>query len=276
MNHCTGTTNTGTKCKNKCEGIFCKTHMKIHVRENPEVKLTQVDSPNANAIVAIMDKMRNEGKTVVDRGFLEMFVCREIFNPSLNINKFITGGVVEEIITELISKLGFQVTNVASTESVVDIEVVMGEHTIRISLKNSGNIDQQPILENYRGETKVEVRELPPTLIVYTETSHKRARIVYLDHDIIKQAYPDLSPEELDTTVYNRKVGGGDKQASLTFKSGFLKNLIPRLPDAYIVNATFPESIPMTVKQSITVLALDYVRKAMTHATELFEPTPHM
>jgi hypothetical protein len=224
----------------------------------------------------ILDKMRSaEGKPLLDKAFVELLVAREIFPPAENVNKFVTGGVAEDVLAELIEALGFKTQNVAATETVIDIKVdvpVDGSSaaagagtvkTIGISLKNSGGINQQPILENYRGQSKSEIRALPPTFIIYTETKLKRVRIVYLDDAILHAAYPDLDAATFNTTVYNKKAEGG-KESSLSFKSGFLRRTIPRLPEAYIVTATFPETIPKVDKKSITLLALEYVREAMS------------
>lgn len=262
---------TGKECGRECEGPACGRHLRAHVRDNPSVKLNVVDNAETNAMVQILDKMRTE-KDVLNNAFVEMFVSREIFNPAENVNKFVTGGIVEDVITELISKLGYPTKNVAAVKTVIDIEIDVPKETgetttLGVSLKNSGGIDQQPILENYRGESKMEIRDLPPTLIIYTETKIKRARIVYIDHSILRQAYPELSAEDFNATVYNKKTEG-DKQSNLSFKSGFLKKFIPRLPDAYIVNATFPDTIPKVEKKSITLLALEYVRNAMKHTSE--------
>ena len=261
---CSVRTGKGVICGKECKGPACGIHLKAHERDNPLVKLVPTDTPDAKAAVKILDKMRENSK-VVDNAFLEMFVSREIFNPAENVNKFVTGGVAEDVITDLIDKLGFPTTNVAAVKTVIDIETDVEGHKIGISLKNSGGIQQQPILENYRGESKADIRDLPPTLIIYTETKNKRARIVYLDHAILKQAFPDLEAKEFNAKVYNKKEDG-DKQASLSFKTGLLASIVPKLPDAYIVNATFPEKIPKVEKKSITLLALEYVRKAMAEA----------
>lgn len=280
---CSVITGKGVVCNRECKGsdLACKQHTKAHVRDNPTSKLTPSDTSDAKAVVKILNAMRTpEGMKLVNNAFVEMFVSREIFNPAENVNKFVTGGVAEDVIAELIPSVGFPTKNVAATETVIDIRVTVPDETgtdqtIGISLKNSGNINQQPILENYRGESKADIRDLPPTFIIYTETVLKRARIVYIDHAIIKQAYPDLTPEQFNATVYNKKADG-DKQSSLSFKSGFLKNLIPRLPDEYIVTAEFPTTIPKVEKKSITLLALEYVRKAISEAPkgEVQEVTP--
>jgi len=278
---CQTPTKTGGPCGKECKGDnpACGIHMRGYLRDNPSEKLAQTGTETETAVMKILDKMRtSDGKILVDKAFVELLVARQIFNPAENVNKFVTGGVAEDVLAELIEALGFRTQNVAATETVIDIKVDVptdtgssaaagagGTKTIGISLKNSGGIQQQPILENYRGESKAEIRPLPPTFIIYTETRIKRARIVYLDHDILKQAYPDLDDAAFNAEVYNKKADG-DKQSSLSFKSGFLPKFIPKLPESYIVNATFPDEIPKVEKKSITLLALEYVRKAIDEA----------
>lgn len=266
------TTMTGKKgvCGRECKpgDPACGVHLRGYKRDNPPEKLVPADTPDTKAVMKVLDAMRTEeGMALVNTAFVELLVSRKIFNPAENVNKFVTGGIAEDVIAELIPKLGFKTKNVAATETVIDIKVDIPDdagtqRTIGISLKNSGGIDQQPILENYRGESKAEIRNLPPTLIVYTEVNARRARIVYIDHEIIRQAYPGESPEAFNALVYNKKEGG-DKQSSLSFKSGFLKGFIPRLPDSYIVTAVYPDSLPEVASKSITLLALEYVRTAI-------------
>jgi hypothetical protein len=267
---CTMKTGKGVVCEKECEGPACPRHMKAYKRDNPSERLEAADTPDTLAVLKILQKMRDNPE-VVDTAFMEMFVSRQMFNPAENVNKFVTGGIAEDVIAQLIQSLGFPTRNVAATRTVIDIEVDVDDQTIGISLKNSGGIDQQPILENYRGESRAEIRELPPSLIIYTETTLKRARIVYLDHAIIRKAYPDMTPAEFNATVYNKKAEE-DKQSSLSFKSGFLKRFIPRLPESYIVNATFPAVIPKVEKKSITLIALDYVRQAIKASSEVEKP----
>lgn len=257
---CTMITGKGTVCGKSCMGPVCGSHKKAYDREHQE----KLPVSGKEEVMPILEKMRSdEGMKLLERAFLELLVTRQIFDPAENVNKFITGGVAEDVLSELIEKLGFPTENVAAKSNVIDIRVKVGDKEIGISLKNSGAIDQQPILENYRGDTKMEIRPLPPTFIIYTETKQKRARIVYLDDDILRVAFPGLTSEEFNERVYNRTASGDDKQSNLTFKSGVLRNLIPRLPDAYIVNAKYPEEIQKVAKKSITLLALEYVRKAM-------------
>lgn len=258
---CDGTNANGERCSRRAQHhtagfSFCFQHNRSYTRDNPSERLGTTDTLNSACAVHILDKMRGN-PDLVNRAVLELLVTRQMFDPAENVNKFITGGVAEDILAELISSLGFPTVNIAAISNVVDIRVTVGDHTIDFSLKNSGGIDQQPILENFRGDTRTEIRPLPPTLIIYTEMKCKRARIVYIDHDILRTAFPDLSDEEFHARVYNRS------DSNLTFKSGVLKNLIPRIPEAYIVNATYPDVIPMVEKKSITLLALEHVRKSM-------------
>lgn len=249
----------------------CSIHEKIYVQDHPEVKLVPSQTDDAFAAMHILQKCR-ENPEKVDRAFLEMIASRTIFNPAENVNKFATGGIAEDVFTELVQAIGFEAVNVAATSTVVDMSVTVNLpialpesekiHILSASLKNSGDINSQPILENYRGESKSEIRELPPTFIIYTEVANKRARIVYLDHAIIRQGYPELNADELNLVVYNKK-GKEDKQSSLGFKSGFLRAFIPRLPDEYILNANFPSVIPGLDKKSITLLALAETRRQL-------------
>ena len=260
---CQGTNSYGAVCGRRATygsdgNHFCLTHARIHERDNPHSHIPFVDSANSHCAMSILARMRTEeGKTLLNRMVLELLVTRQVFNPAENVNKFISGGVAEDLMTELISNLGFPVENVAAKSTVIDIRVKFGGEEIGISLKNSGGIDQQPILENYRGDTRTEIRPLPPTFILYTEAKCKRARIVYLDHDILRKAYPDVADEEFVAKVYKR----GD--SSLTFQSGLLRELIPQLPEEYVANATYPEVIPEAPAISITRLALEHVRKSM-------------
>jgi hypothetical protein len=282
---CEAVTKEGKPCRSDCKKgeKRCKTHQKMYDRENPTDRLSLLKNDTETAVLKILDKMRSpESKTLLDKAFVELLVAREIFPPAKNINKFVTGGVAEDILAELIGALGFNTENVAQTETVIDIKVDVpmdtdssssaaagagSVKTIGISLKNSGSIDQQPVLENYRGESKTEIRPLPPTFIIYTETLAKRVRIVYLDDKILHAAYPDLDLAAFNATVYNKKADGG-KESNLSFRSGFLRRTIPRLPESYIVNATFPEMIPKVESRSITLLALEYVRSAINKVPE--------
>jgi hypothetical protein len=191
--------------------------------------------------------------------FRRMIASRFIFPPKKNVNKFATGGIAEECTSQLFCDVGFVCSNVSEDSNVIDlvIQVPIHQGTIeeqvvpfKVSLKNSGNITSQPILENYRGKRRSEIRPLPPTLIIYTEAGIKRVRIVYLDEEILRQGYPDLSEEEFHQEIYL------NCDSNLAFRSGFLSKFIPRLPAEYILDADYPEDLGTLTEQKFSKLAL--------------------
>ena len=245
---CIGITQKGKKCnRNSSVNQRCKKHNTMYERENPpESKmLVPCNTQNAKSAIHIFEKCRNKA----DYAFMLMYGTRKIYSPSFNLNKFITGGCAEEALCLLFNLEGFDCKNVGLERTLVDLTLNVNlapssdapsdapsdatTHKFEISLKNSSSINQSPVLENYRGQKNKEIRPLPPTFIIYTED--KRFRIVYLDHDIIKQGYPELSDEELNAIVYK------NSDSNLAFKSNFLPSFIPRLPNEYILNANFPQ-----------------------------------
>jgi hypothetical protein len=198
------------------------------------------------------------GKTHTNNAFRRMIASRVLFPPKKNINKFMTGGVAEECVNQLILALGFKSSNMSDETTVTDLQVDVPivsdtnekkEHCFKVSLKNSCDIKSQPILENYRGKKRDEIRELPPSFIIYTEMKIKRVRMVYIDHEILKQGYPHLTDEQLNAEVFK------NDDSNLTFSSGFLPKFIPRLPKEYILDAEYPE-LPELTEQNIVKLAL--------------------
>jgi hypothetical protein len=228
---------------------------------------------DARAAMLIFDKCRGKA----NNAFRRMIMMRKIFNPAENINKFMTGGGAEEVVHQLISSAGFACKNVSAKATVIDLEVMVpisanvadtsaadagAESLYRFapSLKNSGNIKMSPILENYRGKKRDDIRPLPPTLIIYTEVALKRVRIVYLDHEIIRQGFPTLSDEERNSLIFK------NEDSNLTFQSGFLNKFIPRLPTEYILNADYPEDLPTGEEKNIVLLALAEVDRQLALA----------
>lgn len=220
--------------------------------------------PDARAAMKIFENIRLKGN--INHAFRRMLMMRKIFNPRENINKFMTGGGAEEVIHQLIISVGFDCQNVSAKASVIDLVMPVlidsSVHTFKTSLKNSGKIGASPILENYRGKKRDDIRMLPPTLIIYTEVDIKRVRIVYLDHEILRQAYPDLSDEEFNHVVFK------NEDSNLTFKSGFLPHFIPRLPNEYILDADYPEDLPEAQEKNIILLALAEVDRQLALASQ--------
>ena len=198
--------------------------------------------------------------------FRQMFASRLIFPPKKNINKFATGGIAEECVSQLFCDVGLVCNNLSEDANVIDLEIQVpiinsacaNENVpLKVSLKNSGKIASPPILENYRGQKRPEIRALPPTFIIYTEVDIKRARIVYLDDEILRQGYPGLSDEEFNAEIYT------NSDSNLTFKSGFLPKFIPRLPAEYILTADYPEDLTGLGERNFSKLALAEVIKQL-------------
>jgi len=213
--------------------------------------------PNALAAMNIFEICRGNVEKV-NICFRRMIMMRKLFNPRENINKFMTGGGAEETVHQLLLSVGFDCRNVSAKATVIDLKIndkfeSHNKRDFNPSLKNSSKISATPILENYRGKKRQEIRNLPPTFIIYTEIDIKRARIIYLDHEIIRQGFPTLTDDEFNNDVFK------NEDSNLTFRSGFLKEFIPRLPDEYILNADYPEDLPDCEEQNIIMLALGLV-----------------
>ena len=263
------------------------------IEEKKQARLAKANAPvvqlppgvglDAQAAMRILDHCRGKA----NNAFRRMIAMRKIFNPAENINKFMTGGGAEEILHQLITSVGYDCTNVSAKATVIDLVIMVpdlvvpaqasggggGEDTAATgagaaaplyrfapSLKNSGNINGSPILENYRGKKRAEIRPLPPTFIIYTEVALQRVRVVYLDHEIVVSAYPTLTAEEIGRLIYK------NEDSNLTFQSGFLKDFIPRLPNEYILTADYPTDLPALKSTNIVLLALAEVDQQLAEA----------
>jgi hypothetical protein len=271
------------KAQARAEAVEARLKAKRELAAAPVEQLLPGVGLDARAAMLIFDKCRGKA----NNAFRRMIMMRKIFNPAENINKFMTGGGAEEVVHQLISSAGFACKNVSAKATVIDLEVMVpmpsagadtgseadtdtsaadtsagAESLYRFapSLKNSGNIKMSPILENYRGKKRDDIRPLPPTLIIYTEVALKRVRIVYLDHEIIRQGFPTLSDEERNSLIFK------NEDSNLTFQSGFLNKFIPRLPTEYILNADYPEDLPTGEEKNIVLLALAEVDRQLALA----------
>ena len=263
------------------------------IEEKKQARLVKANAPvvqlppgvglDAQAAMRIFDHCRGKA----NNAFRRMIAMRKIFNPAENINKFMTGGGAEEILHQLITSVGYDCTNVSAKATVIDLVIMVPDLVVPAaaasgagggeevaagaaaaaplyrfapSLKNSGNINGSPILENYRGKKRAEIRPLPPTFIIYTEVALQRVRVVYLDHEIVVSAYPTLTAEEIGRLIYK------NEDSNLTFQSGFLKDFIPRLPNEYILTADYPTDLPALKSTNIVLLALAEVDQQLAEA----------
>jgi len=238
---------------------------KQKIREEKAIRNSEKLVPGtgnfAKAAMTILEMCSREMPRT-NLAFRQMIASRIIFPPKKNINKFATGGIAEECVSQLFCNVGLCCTNLSEDANVIDLEVhvpISAEQIVqlKVSLKNSGNIKSQPILENYRGQKRTEIRPLPPTFIIYTEMDIKRVRIVYLDEEILRQGYPTLSDEEFCAEIY------ANSDSNLTFKSGFLPKFIPRLPAEYILTAEYPEDLTDLKERNFSKLALAEVERQL-------------
>jgi len=221
-------------------------------------------SANAQAITVLFETMRKQSE-VTDRVFYDLVKTRTVFNPSINANRFVTGGVAEELMVDHITQCGFQVENLAETKTVIDICVHIPlvddpGFALSLSLKNCGNIKGCPVLENYRGKCRKAIRPLPPTIIIYTDDKKRIVRYVYLDYTLLRSVYPDETEDALNSIVYNQQ------DANLSFRSGFLHKFISKLPNAFILEATYPTITDHYKGVRMSKFILDYIRT--------LQPTP--
>ena len=219
---------------------------------------------NAQAITQLFTVMREKSE-LTDRIFYDLVKTRTVFNPRINVNKFVTGGVAEELMVDHITQCGFRVENLAETATVTDICVYVPllddpGFALALSLKNCGSLTACPILENYRGNCRKAIRPLPPTIIIYTDAEKRIARYVYLDYALLRSVYPDLTEDALNTLVYKQQ------DSNLSFRSGFLNAFISKLPDVFIVNATYPTMTGLYKGVRLSNLILTYIRT--------LQPTP--
>ena len=230
--------------------------MKLKEVSFPLVPGNGEDALAAMAIISAASSIKGHHLTNIE--FRRMFASRIIFPPKKNANKFITGGIAEECLHQLILSLGFHSNNVSDEKTVIDLSIEVPIHTptidkthqFNVSVKNIADINNPPTLENYRGKKRDDIRKLPPSFLVYTEIKKMRGRMVYIDHEILKQGYPQLTDEQLMDEVYK------NDDSNLKFKSGFLSKFIPRLPKEYILDAEYPQ-LPSTLsEQNISKLAL--------------------
>jgi hypothetical protein len=199
---------------------------------------------------------------ILNQIFYDLVKTRVVFNPAINVNKFVTGSVAEELMVDHITQCGFRVDNLAESSTVTDICVHIPlerdpAFSLKISLKNCGSITACPILENYRGQCRAEIRPLPPTILIYTDAKKRIARYVYLDHALLRSVYPDLTSEELNALVYKQQ------DSNLSFRSGFLKTFLTHIPPAFIVDAAYPTVTGVGGGVRLSKLILEYIRKGV-------------
>lgn len=174
-----------------------------------------------------------------------MYAIRKVFPPKKNINKFITGGAVEEVLTRMIRSCGMECKNVSSSETVIDILVKEEEEPeIAYSVKSIQKMGSSVIIQNYRGQ-KCPIGELCPTLFVVLEGN--KTTFAYMDEEIIQSTNTPIDK------IYTHA------DSNLTMKGGFVKSMITNhLPRDLVLEIEAPKVGDLEEKD-ISVLAVEHV-----------------
>lgn len=180
-----------------------------------------------------------------------IYAVRMMYPPKKNINKFLAGGSVEECVSELIQACGYSCTNVASTETIVDILVRDAEQTFPFSLKSIRKLGNAVILENYRGQ-KREIKELAPTFIVVLDDTS--LTLAYLDNDIVTKTGIPIE------SIYTHA------DSNLSMKGKFVKTMISHtLPREFVIQVPVP-TLPALQEEDISSLVVSRARAALATA----------
>lgn len=182
-----------------------------------------------------------------------IYAVRMQYNPKKNINKFLAGTAVEQVLVELIRTCGYECTNVASTETIIDILVHDGERTFPFSLKSIRKLGSAVILENYRGQ-KREIKDLAPTFIAVIGDT--QLTLMYLDNDIVLKSGVALD------AVY------AHADSNLSMKGKFVKAMITNpLSSDFVIQIPVPD-MPTLPEEDIAALLVANARASLAAARE--------
>lgn len=182
-----------------------------------------------------------------------IYAVRMQYNPKKNLNKFLVGTAVEQVLVELIRTCGYECTNVASTETIIDILVHDAERTFPFSLKSIRKLGSAVILENYRGQ-KREIKDLAPTIIAVV--GDKELTLAYVDNDLVLKSGVALD------SVYTHA------DSNLSMKGKFVKAMIkhPLSPD-FVIQIPVPE-MPALPEEDIAALLIANARASLAAARQ--------
>lgn len=235
----------------------------VKIRNKNYVNDSILSPGNGINAIAAMTIIQNAKDNIHHTNYAikRMIASRLLFPPKKNINKFMIGGIAEECLNQLFIVLGYNSKNMSDEVTLTDLHIEVPIinnnetilHKLNVSIKNSCDMKSQIILENYRGAKRTQIRDLPPSFIVYTETHIQKASIIYIDHEIIKNAYQNVPDDDFNNIVFK------NTDSNLCIRSGFIKYIVSRLPQEYILNIEYPILPPNIYPSNIVKLALNEV-----------------
>ena len=238
---CTAYTAKGTRCKCKTKAGYtkCSKHLEMEriVSDEPKSQC----AARAAKLFAAFNALQNEPD--FKKFVTAMYAVRKRFPPKKNINKFATGGAVEELLTRMIQYCGMTCTNVSSTETLIDIRVKDGEEEeFAYSVKSIQKYGSTVILQNYRGQKRA-IETLPPTILVILEA--RKLTLAYMDEELVQRT--GVPVEKMYTHA----------DSNLSMKGAFVTAMLRRhLSQDLVLELPVPE-IPPLAEEDISKLIVD-------------------
>jgi hypothetical protein len=208
--------------------------------------LMEPKSPCAALAAKLFEAFKRlEEDPTFKRHLQALYAVRKKFPPRIHVNKFATGGAVEELLTRMIQHCGMNCVNVSSTGILIDIRIKNDdEEEFPFSIKSIQKMGSQIILQNYHGK-KHAIEQLPPTILVVIEPT--KLTFAYMDEEIIQR------------TGIPADVIYAHKDSNLSMRGKFVSTLLKEhLADDLLLEMTAPE-IPPVKEEDLTIVIVERV-----------------
>jgi len=181
-----------------------------------------------------------ENPQIVREMFRMIGLSYALFSTDLNANKFIYGGVAEQMLIDSIMRLPMFKVEDISEQDLVDIDVKYADTPkIPFSVKLVAGMSGV-IIKNYRKARPQVLPPFPDSIILIYDSKNKKspkAHVIFLPHAMI------------DTIPYDgQKREEGD--ANYALKSGFVKYLARNLDESLRMSIDI-EHVPKVTKQGV-------------------------
>jgi hypothetical protein len=181
-----------------------------------------------------------ENPQIVREMFRMIGLSYTLFSTDLNANKFIYGGVAEQMLIDAIKSLPMFKVEDISEQDLVDIDVTYAETPkIPFSVKLVAGMSGV-IIKNYRKARPEVLPPFPDSIILIYDSKNKKspkAHVIFLPHAMIDSiAYDGPKREEGD--------------ANYALKSGFIKHLASNLDESLKMSIDI-EHVPKVTKHGV-------------------------